>query len=379
MVRLAPPRKGWVFGLAILWGVASLATFLSLKRDLFPDLTLPSLSLLIQSPGRSASELELTVAQPVEQAVGGLPGVKRVVSTVQPEVVQVVIAFNGDTDPWQARQLVAERLSSVLADFPAGTQPPLMSSASGRLQEIQEIVLEGPSVDPMKLRDYTEKVLVPRLQAVAGVARVERLGGEERQLQVTVSPDRMRLQGVSLDQVVEAMKGSALDTAAGVMEIRDKGWFMSAGTQAASPEAVRRLPLQTAHGTIQLGDIADVREGPGFRRGLARHQGHEDVSLRVVKQPTADTLVTTQGVRLALDELRKGLPSGTELTLMYDQGNLVTHALRGVTVALLLGGFFVALVLILLLGSLRGACSSSWSCPSPPSAPRSRSRPPGSA
>ena len=155
------PRKGWVFGLAILWGVASLATFLSLKRDLFPDLTLPSLSLLIQSPGRSASELELTVAQPVEQAVGGLPGVKRVVSTVQPEVVQVVIAFNGDTDPWQARQLVAERLSSVLADFPAGTQPPLMSSASGRLQEIQEIVLEGPSVDPMKLRDYTEKVLVP--------------------------------------------------------------------------------------------------------------------------------------------------------------------------------------------------------------------------
>lgn len=349
------PRKGWVFGLAILWGVASLATFLSLKRDLFPDLTLPSLSLLIQSPGRSASELELTVAQPVEQAVGGLPGVKRVISTVQPEVVQVVIAFEGDMDPWRARQLVAERLSSVIGNFPAGTQPPLVSSASGRLQEIQEIVLEGPSVDPMKLRDYTEKVLVPRLQAVPGVARVERLGGEERQLQVTINPDQMRLQGVSLDQVAQAMKGSALDTATGIMEIRDKGWFMSAGTQAASPEAVRHLPLQTARGMIQLGDIADVREGPGFRRGLARHQGHEDVSLRVVKQPTADTLSTTQGVRLALDELRKGLPEGTELTLMYDQGNLVNHALRGVTIALLLGGFFVALVLILLLGSLRGA------------------------
>jgi len=87
------PRKGWVFGLALVWLVAGIATFMNLKRDLFPDLTLPSLSLLIQSPGRAASELELTVAQPVEQAVGGLPGVKRVVSTVLAEVVQVVVAF----------------------------------------------------------------------------------------------------------------------------------------------------------------------------------------------------------------------------------------------------------------------------------------------
>jgi cobalt-zinc-cadmium resistance protein CzcA len=106
---------------------------------------------------------------------------------------------------------------------------------------------------------------------------------------------------------------------------------------------------------VQLGDIADVREGPAFRRGLARHQGHEDVSLRVVKQPTADVLGTAIEVRKALDELRKGLPEGMTLTLMYDQGNLVTHALNGVTVALLLGGFFVALVLILLLGNFRGA------------------------
>ena len=349
------PRKGWVFALALVWLVAGIATFLNLKRDLFPDLTLPSLSLLIQSPGRAASELELTVAQPVEQAVGGLPGVKRVITTVQAEVVQVVVAFEGDTDPWRARQLVAERLSGVIGNFPAGTRPPLMSSAAGRLQEIQEIVLEGPSIDPMRLRDHTEKVLVPRLQAVRGVARVERLGGEERQLQVTLDPERMRLQGVSLDQVADAMNGSAQDTAAGIMEIQDKGWFMTVGSLAATPEEIRHLPLKTHRGMVQLGDVADVREGPAFRRGLARHEGHEDVSLRVVKQPTADVLSTAIEVRKALDELRKGLPEGMSLTLMYDQGNLVTHALNGVTVALLLGGIFVALVLILLLGNFRAA------------------------
>jgi cobalt-zinc-cadmium resistance protein CzcA len=349
------PHKGWVFALAMVWGVAGLASFATLKRDLFPDLTLPSLNLLIQSPGRAATELELTVAQPVEQAIGGLPGVKRVVSTVQAEVVQVVVSFEGDTDPWRARQLVAERLAGIIGNFPEGTRAPLVSSAAGRLQEIMEIVLEGPTTDPMKLRDHTEKVIIPRLQAVPGVARVERLGGEERQLQVIVQPERMRLQGVSLTQILEAMDGTHQDSAAGVMEIQDKGWFITVGSLAAQPEAVKKLRLKTPRGTILLGDVAEVREGAGFRRGLARHQGHEDVSLRVVRQPTAETLTVSHETRKALDELRQSLPEGMELTLMYDQGGLVTHALNGVTLALLLGGLFVAVVLVLLLGNLRAA------------------------
>jgi len=349
------PRKGWVFALALVWGAAGIASFATLKRDLFPDLTLPSLNLLIQSPGRAATELELTVAQPVEQAIGGLPGVKRVVSTVQAEVVQVVVSFEGDTDPWRARQLVAERLAGILGNFPEGTRAPLVSSAAGRLQEIMEIVLEGPTTDPMKLRDHTEKVIIPRLQAVPGVARVERLGGEERQLQVIVQPEFMRLQGVRLTQILDAMDGTHQDSAAGVMEIQDKGWFITVGSLAASPEAVKKLRLKTPHGTVLLGDVAEVREGAGFRRGLARHQGHEDVSLRVVRQPTAETLTVSHDTRRALDELRQSLPDGMELTLMYDQGNLVTHALNGVTLALLLGGLFVAIVLVLLLGNVRAA------------------------
>ncbi|WLT31603.1 efflux RND transporter permease subunit [Geothrix sp. PMB-07] len=349
------PRKGWVFALALLWGAAGLASFLTLKRDLFPDLSLPSLNLLIQSPGRAATELELTVAQPVEQALGGLPGVKRVVSTLQAEVVQIVVSFEGDTDPWRARQLVAERLAGILGSFPEGTRAPLVSSAAGRLQEIMEIVLEGPAADPIRLRDHAEQVLIPRLQAVPGVARVERLGGEERQLQVIVQPERMRLQGVSLDQILEALDGSHQDSAAGVMEIQDKGWFITVGSLAAGPETVKQLRLKTPQGAILLGDVADVREGAAFRRGLARHQGHQDVSLRVVRQPSAETLTVAKATRQALDELRQSLPQGMELTLMYDQGTLVNHALDGVTLALLLGGVFVALVLVLLLGNLRAA------------------------
>ena len=348
-------RRSWVLALSALWGLAGLAAFTGLPRDLFPDLALPSLSILVQSPGRTAPELELSVAQPLEQAVGGLPGVKRVVATAQPEVVQVVVAFEAGTDPWRARQLVGERLAAVTVDFPEGTRAPLVTSAAGRLLEVLEIVLEGPRVDPMLLRDHTEKVLVPRLQAVPGVARVERLGGEERQLQVVVSPEKMRLFGAPLGAVVAALEGSERDAGAGVLEIRDKGWFLTVASLAATPAQIRRLPVETPRGVVPLGDLADVRDGPAFRRGLARHDGHEDVSLRVVKQPGSDTTRVAREVRAALDELRAGLPEGMALTLMYDQGTLVTRALGGVTKALLVGALLVAAVLVLLLGHLRSA------------------------
>jgi heavy metal efflux system protein len=349
------PHRGWVFTLCALWGIAGLATFLNLRRDLFPDLALPTLSVLIQSPGRTAPDLELTVAQPVEQAMGGLQGVKRVNTVIQPELVQIIVAFEGDTDPWKDRQLVGERLASLLASFPAGTRAPLITSASGRLNELMEVVLEGERVDPMRLRDESVKVLVPRLQSVPGVARVETLGGEERALVLTLRADRMRALGVGLDRIREALEGSHQDLAAGVLEIQDKAWYMTTGALAASPEAVRRLAVRSPRGSLTLGDVAEIREAPAFRRGLTRLNGNEGVSLRIVKQPGAESLAVARGVREAVLELKRGLPEGMALTLVYDQGELVSRALNGVTKALLLGGTFVALVLILLLGSFRGA------------------------
>ncbi len=348
-------HKGWSVALSLLLGVAGGLTFSSLRRDLFPDLALPTIQLLMQSPGRAPSELELAVAQPVEQALNGLPGVRRVTSTIQAGVVQVIVAFESGVDPWRSRQLVAEKLSGVVGGFPEGTSAPLMTSAAGRLQEIQELVLQGPVVDPMKLRDHAVKVLVPRLQSVPGVARIELLGGEGRQLQVSISPERMRLAGVSLEQIIEALEGSEKDSSAGVLEIRDKQWYVTVGTLTETPEAARRLPVHTARGLVALGDLAEVREAPEFRQGLARYQGFEAVSMRVIKQPTAETLATAERVRLALPDLRKTLPEGMSLDLFYDQGRLVEHALGGVTQALLVGAIFVALVLVVLLGSLRGA------------------------
>ncbi|MCE1228800.1 MAG: efflux RND transporter permease subunit, partial [Firmicutes bacterium] len=349
------PKRGLVYGATLLLAFTGALTFFNLKRDLIPDLSLPSLQLLIQSPGRAASELELTVAQPVEQAVGGLPGVRRVVSTVQAGLVQVVIAFEGGTDPWRSRQLVGERVGALFGGFPPGTLPPLVTSAAGRLQEIQELVLVGPSVGPIALRDHAVKTMVPRLQAVPGVARVEALGGDVKQIQVMLRSERMRQLGVSLAKALEALEGSDQDTGAGLLELQDKSWFVTLASGAVNADRLRQLPVQARHGFVSLGEVADIEEGAAFRRGLSTYRGAEVVSLRVVKQPTAEALSTAQRVRDLLPELRKGLPEGMTLEMFYDQGEFVRHALSGVTVALMLGGAFVGLVLVVLLGNLRGA------------------------
>jgi cobalt-zinc-cadmium resistance protein CzcA len=346
-------RGGTVVALSLLLGAAGLLAMLSLRRDLFPDLALPSVQVLVQSAGRDAVELELAVARPLEQALQGLPGVHRVVTTIQPGVVQLVVAFDTGADPFRSRLQVAEKVAAVAGEFPAGTATPLLTSAAGRLQEIQELVLEGAAVDPMKLRDAAVQIVVPRLQSLPGIARVELLGGEDRQLQVTVVPERMRLMGVGLDQVLAALAGSERDRGAGVLEVRDKLAFVTYGSLAATPEQARRLPVHTAHGLVSLGDIAEVREAPGFRLGLARYEGFEVVSMRVVKQPAADTMAISRAVRELLPDLQRALPPGMKLSLFYDQGELVSHALGGVGQALAIGGLLVALVLAALLGNLR--------------------------
>ena len=340
----------WLF---LLLGLAGASTFASLRRDLFPDLALPTLQLMVQSPGRAPAELEERVARRIEQSLLGVPGVRKVDSTVQAGLVQVVVGFSEDVDPLEARLLISERLAALVPEMPEGTGVPLLTSAAGRLQEMLEIVVEGKAIDPMVLRDLAERSIIPRLQSLSGVARVEVLGGQERQLQIAISPEKMRLAGVSLRQILEALEGSESDTTAGQLEMGDKLFLMTLARQAAGPAEVRRLPVHTAHGLVALGDLAEVREGPEMRSGLARFEGFEAISLRVVKQPQAEVLATAEEVRAAVAEIGATLPEGASLRIFYDQGELVSHALEGVLWALALGGLFVAAVLLFFLADLR--------------------------
>jgi len=344
-----------LIGAAVSVGVVWLQ---DLPRDVFPDLATPVFNVIVQNASMGAEELETGIAIPLEVALAGLPEVRRIRSNSQLGVVQVTVEFEPDADYYRSRQFVAERVAQTAGGLPQGTDAPMISSLTGRLNEIFEFTLEAEpgAADLMTLRDLAEFDVKNRLLAVAGVAAVERLGGYLRQFQVQLDPDRMSARRVSLDDVMHTVESANQNAAGG---------FFAQGPMEWSVRAVGRVQTvadlqQTAVGMrgrvpVFLGDIADIREAPAIRRGVAHRLKGEVVSARVIKQFGADTVKVAEGIRAAVADLERALPSGVRLRIVYDQSALVRSALGGVGRAVLLGAVFVVVVLFGLLGNLRAA------------------------
>lgn len=351
--------------LALLAGVLLGADALTrLPRDVFPDLSAPVFNVIVQRPDMGPEELEAAITVPMEMALSGLPDVRRLRSNSGLGVAQVTLEFEPETDYNRARQLVAERIVSV--ELPPGTDAPLLSSLTGRLNEIFEFTLaaEPGSVDLMTLRDLAEFEVRGRLLAVPGVAAVERLGGYLREFQVQLDPERLTARGVSLDEVLHAVEGANVNAAGGLVTEGSVEWTVRALGAVKSIEDLRDTVVAVRGGVpVLLGDVADVLEAPAVRRGIAHRLTGEVVSCRVSRQFGADTVAVAAGLRAALADLETTLPEGVTVAVVYDQSALVESALGGVLRAVLLGAVFVVLVLLVLLGDGRAAMIVTLSIP----------------
>jgi cobalt-zinc-cadmium resistance protein CzcA len=344
--------------LAIGTAVLGAFSYGGLPRDVFPNLAPPVFNIIVQNPAMAPEELETGVALPIESALGGVPGVRRVRSYTQAGVTQVIVEFEPEWNYYRARQLVGERLSQVTATLPPGTEAPLLSGVAARLNEIVELTLSAApgTLDLISLRDLAEFEIRNRLLGVPGVAIVERLGGYLRQFQIQIDPERLRARGVHLKEVVRAAREASENAA---------GSFITQGSTELTVRPLGRTDdvarlRQTVVGLrgrvpITIGDVAEVLEAPAPRRGIGHSQHGEIVSLRVVKQFGVDTVKVSRDVVAAVEELRRGLPEGAQLAVTYDQGALVDRALTSVGKAVALGAGVVVLVLIFVLGSWRAA------------------------
>jgi cobalt-zinc-cadmium resistance protein CzcA len=355
LIRTALERRTLVLSCLLLALGAGVAAYRQLSTDVFPDLTVPVFNVITQNAAMAPEDLELSVTLPLESALNGLPGVRRIRSVTQQGVSQVTVEFESDVDYWRARQLVGERLGQVLAQLPEGTRPPLLSSLTNRLNEVFEFIVEG-DVDPMALRDIAEFDLRYRILAVPGVASVERLGGLLRQYQVQLDPNRMRARGIGLDDVLRAVRESNENAPGGVVSTGETEFTVRSLGRIGSLEDLRRSVITAREGTpIVIGDVADVVEGGAVRRGLARADGREVVSSRVIKQVGTDTVEVTRAIRAALAEAQPTLPPGVRIRAVYDQSELIGHALSSVQRAILIGAVLVVVVLFVLLGDPRSA------------------------
>ncbi|MEO8484354.1 MAG: efflux RND transporter permease subunit, partial [Acidobacteriota bacterium] len=341
-----------LLGLGIGLGIVS---YLRLSTDVFPDLTVPVFNVITQNASMAPEELELSVTLPVESSLNGLPGVQHIRSTTQMGVSQVTVEFDSEMDYWRARQLVTERLAQVLPQLPAGTDAPLLSSVTNRLNEVYEFLVEGDA-DPMALRDLAEFDVRYRILAVPGVAAIERLGGELRQLQVQLNPGRMQATGITLDDVLKAVRESNENAPGGFVSVGATEFSVRSLGRIHSADDLRRSVITVHTGTpVTLGDVARVTEGAAVRRGSAHAAGRDVVSCRVIKQFGTDTVAVTRAIRAALDDTQRTLPAGIRLRTVYDQSELIDHALTSVERAILVGSVLVVLVLFVLLGDGRSA------------------------
>jgi cobalt-zinc-cadmium resistance protein CzcA len=366
IIRASSSKPLVALVLVVATALLGMGAFQDLRRDVFPDLSAPIFNVIVQNPSMGAEELETAIVIPMETVLAGLPGTRRIRSVSQLGVSQVTVEFDPDADYFRSRQFVAERVQQVAPSLPPGTEPPLLSSLTGRLNEVIELTIEAKpgAADLMTLRDLAEFEVRNRLLAVPGVAAVERLGGYLRQFQVQLDPDRMMARGISLDDVLHALEGANVNASGGIVTQGPMEWNVRAVGRVQNAADVGAVVVAVRGATpVLISDVADVREAPAVRRGIAHRLDGEIVSCRVVKQFGADTVRVAEGVRGALGEIQRALPQGVSIHVAYDQADLVRSSLGGVGRAVLIGAVLVILVLFLLLGDIRAALLVTLSIP----------------
>jgi cobalt-zinc-cadmium resistance protein CzcA len=338
--------------LAIGGGVA----WTRLPIDAFPDVTNPQVMVLAKAPGLAAVEVEARVSFPIEQHLRGLPRVTQVRSISKAEISQVVVVFEDGVDTYWTRQVVFERLAAVREGLPPGVDPELGPISTG-LGEIFQYTLEGDGLSPMDLRTIQDWIVAPLLKPVPGVNEVNSFGGEVKQYQVLVRPERLVKYGLTVREVAEALGRSNGNAGGGVLvEGWEQTYLRGVGLLRDIPD-IERVVLRAHDGTpVYLRDVADVVIGAEPRHGaVTRDAKGEAVAGMVIMLKGENAQDVVARVKAAIERARTTLPPGARIDVFYDRTSLIEACIRTVVDALLEGGLFVILVLFLFVAELRTA------------------------
>lgn len=361
IVRFSLNNRLLVLAAAVLLMVYGAITAQRTPIDVFPDLNKPVVTVLTEAGGMAPEEVEQLVSFPLETSLNGMPGVTRVRSVSGVGLSIVYAEFDWYTDVYRNRQLVAERLSLVREQLPAGVNP-VMGPVSSIMGEIMLIALpiDLARADPMKAREYADFVLRPRLLSIPGVSQVIPIGGEVRQLRIEPDTARMAQYGITLGQLTSALQGFASNTSGGFIDLNSREYLIRNLGRTTRLDDVRGLPVAYRNGTpVLLEQVAQVRYAPAFKRGDAGMNGRPAVIVSVQKQPAGDTVQLTRQIETALAELRQGLPAGLSAPeILFRQADFIESSIGNVVEALRDGAILVAVILFAFLLSARSTIIS---------------------
>ena len=359
LIALSLRNRVVVLAVAALMLVGGAWTAWRMPVDVFPDLTAPTVTVLTEAHGMAPEEVEALVSFPIETAVNGATGVRRVRSSTAQGISVVWVEFDWEMEIFRARQIVAEKLQAVAAGLPAGISAPVLAPVSSVMGEIMMIGLTGPQA-PTELRTVADWTIRRRLLAVPGVAQVVPIGGGVKQYQVLADPARMLAAGVTLDEVVDAARGSNANASGGVYMDKGQEYVIRGIGRVQSVADVANTVVAVRGGVpVLLGQVADVQVGAAPRYGDGSVNAQPGVVLAVQKQPGANTLELTQRIERELAAMRATLPRGMAINShLFRQADFIRVAVDNVVEALRDGAVLVVIVLFLFLWNVRATAIS---------------------
>jgi CzcA family heavy metal efflux pump len=336
------------------------------KLDVFPNFVQPQVVIQTECPGLAPEQVELLVTVPIETMVNGLGDMESLRSESIEGLSIITVVFKEGTDVFRARQVLAEQIAGTTGTFPTTVKTPRMTPLTSSTMDLLKIGLVSDRLTPMQLRTFADWTLKPRLLSVPGVAKCSVFGGEVRQLQIQVRPDRLLAYNLSLSDVLAAARLSTGTVGAGFIENRNQRITLQTEGQALSPQVLAEVVVAHTNGfSVRLKDVARVVEGAEPKFGDTVIMGRWGVLMTMSSQYGANTMEVTRLLEAALDEMKPVLQQeGIKLyPRLHRPATFIENALANMGHSLALGGVLVAVVLFVLLGSVRTACISLTAIP----------------
>lgn len=367
IIRFSLNNRMVILVIAALCLVAGIYSTMHTEVDVFPDLNAPTVVVMTEAEGMAPEEVERLVTFPIETAVNGATNVRRVRSSSATGFSIVNIEFDWGTDIYKARQIVSEIIAMVGADLPENVGNPTLGPQASILGELMIIGLTADTTSMQDLRTIADWTIRPRLLSTGGVAQVAVMGGDIKEYQILMDPGKMRRHGVSMDEVIYAVKGMNQNASGGTLYEYGNEYIVRGLLSTNDIDELKKAVVKTSENglPITLDAIADVRIGPKTPvLGVASNDGKPAVLLTVTKQPNTNTLALTGRLDNALDELKANLPADVKVnSRIFRQSRFIERSLDNVKQSLIEGAIFVIIVLFIFLMNWRTTVISLVSIP----------------
>lgn len=356
LVAASIRARGAVIATLVLLLLVGVWAAKTLPIDALPDVSPVQVSVLTGATGLSPIEVERTVTTPIENALNGVPGAVDQRSVSRGGLSAVTVIFKDNTDIWFARQLVLERLRGV--ELPASATAPELAPVSSGLGEIFQFVVRSNQHSAMQLRTMLDWDIVPKLRNVPGVVEVNTMGGELKQFQVVIDRARLKAHGMAIADVVNALRAANVNAGGGYIDRREESFTVRGQGMLTSADEIGAVMIRTSaqNTPVLVRHVAEVTVGAALRQGVITRNGEGEavtgIVMMLLGQNSRDVV---QAVGVRVDQIQKTLPAGVKLDVIYDRSDFVGRTLSTVLKNLAEGIGIVTLVLILFLGSWRGA------------------------